>query len=449
MRREHHDRDRLRGHEQRVGGVAQRPEQVHGHRERHAGERRRSQARAAPPRASRRRCPSAATSRRAARRRSRPARRASGRPPSRARPRPARRARTARAASAARAAYLIRPSASSARALELRRTPGSVTSRGRGERPRRSRPPRGPGRGESTATRSARKSASSTSWVTSSTVRGSCASASASQRCIDARVIESSAPNGSSRSSTGRPGRSVRRNATRWRIPPDSSAGRARSNSARPKRSNSGSARRRASARGTPWHSSASAAFAERVAPRQQEVALGHVGAAPGAPRRRWRPARSRCRHPAPAGRPPARAAWTCRSRRGRRQPPPRPARTREVDALEGGDRCGVPPRHIPERKRLRHGSLGLSLHRSLRGHYPTGSKGQRRASLGAISARSREPPWLGRASLSRRRRAVRPGRSRTPRAASWSSTRRRRRRTARRRTSPSRRSSSRAAARG
>ena len=91
-----------------------------------------------------------------------------------------------------------------------------------------------PGRGESSTIRSASRTASSTSWVTSTTVRGSLSSASASQRCIWARVSASSAPNGSSRHSTGRPASSVRRNATRWRIPPESSAGRARSKPSSP-----------------------------------------------------------------------------------------------------------------------------------------------------------------------------------------------------------------------
>ena len=47
----------------------------------------------------------------------------------------------------------------------------------------------------------------------------------ASQRCMSARVIASSAPNGSSRQSTGLPASSVRTNATRWRIPPESCGG--------------------------------------------------------------------------------------------------------------------------------------------------------------------------------------------------------------------------------
>ena len=71
-------------------------------------------------------------------------------------------------------------------------------------------------------------------------------------------MIPSSAPNGSSSSIAGRPVSTVRRNAARCRMPPDSCHGQARANSPRPKRSSSGSARRRASSRGTPASSSPS-----------------------------------------------------------------------------------------------------------------------------------------------------------------------------------------------
>ena len=100
-----------------------------------------------------------------------------------------------------------------------------------------------------------------TSWVTSRTVRGSAASASASHSCMAERVIESSAPKGSSRRRAGRPASSVRKKATRWRMPPESAAGRDCSNSCRPKRAKSGSARRRASGPSPRRHSSARAAF--------------------------------------------------------------------------------------------------------------------------------------------------------------------------------------------
>ena len=211
--------------------------------------------------------------------------------------------------------------------------------------------------------------------------------------------MASSAPNGSSSSSTGAAGQQ----RAHERDPLAHAAGQlgraARdSNSARPKRSNSGRARSRASAAAMPWHSSASAALPHGVAPRQQQVALGHVGAlvaAVGVARR----SRS-CRRRAPTAQPPAPGAWTCRSPRGRRRPAPgrRPrqesvprarsrSRTRRVD---------VPHRHLRScacRGRLH----GDRCHRSLRGHYPTGSKGLRRAARdgrGGISARcARELP--------------------------------------------------------
>ena len=185
----------------------------------------------------------------------------------------------------------------------------------------------------------------------------------------------------------------------------------------------------------------------EGVPPREQEVALRHVGARGPAPR-------------GVGGAQQGHAAGVRLLEAGHELQQRGLAAARrtdnghqlvlpdgQVDSLEGGD-PGVPPRHVPERKRLRHRSLDLSLHRSLRGHYPTGSKGQRRGPWRYLSPLPRAPLACA-ASLSRRRRAVRPARSRTPRAAWWSSTRRRRRRRARRPTSRNRRSSSRAAAPG
>jgi hypothetical protein len=65
------------------------------------------------------------------------------------------------------------------------------------------------------------------------------------------------APKGSSSSSTGLPASSVRRNATRWRMPPDSLRGGVSVKPTRPKRSNSGSACVRASPRAAPASSRA------------------------------------------------------------------------------------------------------------------------------------------------------------------------------------------------
>ena len=82
-----------------------------------------------------------------------------------------------------------------------------------------------PGRGDITTTRSASSTASSIEWVMNSTVlRVGSHSASRSRR-ICSRVSASSAPNGSSISSSGASWISARAIATRWRMPPDSSCG--------------------------------------------------------------------------------------------------------------------------------------------------------------------------------------------------------------------------------
>ena len=79
-----------------------------------------------------------------------------------------------------------------------------------------------------TTMRSASWRASSTSWVTSSTVVGSARWMSSSRSCILIRVSASSAPNGSSSSST--PGLRARARASevRWAMPPEISRGGAR-----------------------------------------------------------------------------------------------------------------------------------------------------------------------------------------------------------------------------
>ena len=91
-----------------------------------------------------------------------------------------------------------------------------------------------PGRGASTITVSARKTASVIECVTSRVV-GMCSvqirSSSMLSRCL---VMSSSAPNGSSRSSTCGSSASARAMATRCRMPPESWAGFASSNPLRP-----------------------------------------------------------------------------------------------------------------------------------------------------------------------------------------------------------------------
>jgi hypothetical protein len=103
------------------------------------------------------------------------------------------------------------------------------------------------------------------SCVTSSTVRGSRRSVSSSHSCISPRVIASSAPNGSSRHSTRLPASSVRRKATRWRMPPDSSCGRASWKRSSPSSQNSAAARTRASRRDRPPTRRASPALSAAV----------------------------------------------------------------------------------------------------------------------------------------------------------------------------------------
>ena len=129
------------------------------------------------------------------------------------------------------------------------------------------------------------------------------------------RVSASSAPNGSSRHSSGRPASSVRRNATRWRMPPDSSLGRARSKPSSPNAAKCACAAARAVAPADAGDPPRERRVVERAQPRQQRVALRHQrgAAAPRPSRRRAQSARRR-----------APAASTCRSRSARRPRRPR-----------------------------------------------------------------------------------------------------------------------------
>ena len=245
-----------------------------------------------------------------------------------------------------------------------------------------------PGRGESTRTRSARTTASSTSWVTSRTVRGSRASAPASQACMSARVMASSAPKGSSRQRIGRLALRVRRNATRWRMPPRQLVGPRALEAAEAER---GEERARLVA-GLPAARAREAqrqrGVVERAEPGQQEVALGHedrvarlhrsrVGRGQAADELQQR------RLPAAAG-PDDGDDLAGQRRAGRAR---RARRSAPVTAREGlGDARQPDLTLLHNIKRLLHRSLEPRDHRSLRGHYPTGSKGQRRTSS-AISA--------------------------------------------------------------
>src|SRR3954447_17425374 len=90
-----------------------------------------------------------------------------------------------------------------------------------------------------TATRSPSKMASSMSWVTKMIVVRCWSQMSSRNSCIRSRVIASSAPNGSSISSSDGREASARANAARCFMPPDSSCGNASPNPARPTRSSS------------------------------------------------------------------------------------------------------------------------------------------------------------------------------------------------------------------
>ncbi len=87
-----------------------------------------------------------------------------------------------------------------------------------------------PGRGLMTATWSERKIASEMPWVTSSVVAGFSVQMRSSSRLSFWRVMSSSAPNGSSNSSTEGLRMSDRAIETRCRMPPESCAGLAFSN---------------------------------------------------------------------------------------------------------------------------------------------------------------------------------------------------------------------------
>ncbi len=390
-RREHHDRDRLRGHEQRVGGVAQRPEEVHRDGERRRPRRPRSPARAAPRTSV---TPgvvaAAATSRRAARRKVSTGE-ASVRSSTESSEATPCQASTNSASSRRGEQRTSQRRAPPARAAAARRTRGSVdVARGRGRSTSISATTR-PGRGESTATRSARKSASSTSWVTSSTVRGS------SRERAGEPVLHRGAGDRVERAEglveqQHRPAGQQRAQEGHALAHAAGQLGRARAlelgqPEALEQRLGAPARLARAARPGT-------RAPARRCRARRARAAAGRAGAC----RRRPRGARGavRAAHVDAArvglleARPPARAASTCRSPTAR----PRPATSPGAPsgrALERGDRCGTAA-STPEAKRLRRGSLGLGLHRSLRGHYPTGSKGQRRHPGRPLSPHPRAP---------------------------------------------------------
>src|SRR5215472_12893658 len=122
-----------------------------------------------------------------------------------------------------------------------------------------------PGRLLSSTTRSPRRTASRTLCVTNSTVRFRPARTRSSSSCSRPAVIASSAPNGSSISSTSASWASARASATRCRMPPDSSCGRFLPNPPRWTASSRSAARALRSARPAPRARSASSTLPAAV----------------------------------------------------------------------------------------------------------------------------------------------------------------------------------------
>ena len=112
-------------------------------------------------------------------------------------------------------------------------------------------------------------------------------------------MIPSSAPNGSSSSIAGLPSRTVRRNAARWRMPPDSCHGHASLEAAEPEALEQRRARVRARGRAThAGELEPDRDVVDRPPPGQQRVALRHeragAEATPARPSIRTSPASSR-----------------------------------------------------------------------------------------------------------------------------------------------------------
>ena len=150
--------------------------------------------------------------------------------PRRRRTRPAR-----RSGRCTRARFIRRPSTARGEpGCTVRRTAASSsTSAGRGRaRSMAMSATIRAGRGEETSTRSLRATASVIEWVTNSVVTLLPSTSWFSRPRISARVISSSAANGSSISSSGAPSASARTRATRCCMPPDSSCGWASRNAA-------------------------------------------------------------------------------------------------------------------------------------------------------------------------------------------------------------------------
>ncbi len=228
----------------------------------------------------------------------------------------------------------------------------------------------------STRTRSARRIASSTSWVTSSTAGRWRAHSSWRRACMRIRVRASSAPNGSSSSSSSGSRTRARARATRWASPPDSVTGQAR---AWPARSTSSSAARPRSSVARPDRQP-HRDVAQHPGPGQQAGLLEHDGP----PGRDERP-------PVVAGVEPA---------EGPQQGAlARPAAAEEGHELAGADRQVEPGQHLATVERasqgLDHDGVALGLDGTSRGvgggHGQVPVKPRRQAS--SVRSRNRTMP--------------------------------------------------------
>ncbi len=110
-----------------------------------------------------------------------------------------------------------------------------------------------PGRAENTATRSARNTASPRLWVTNTMVLWVAAKRTERSSPRIMRVCSSSAPNGSSISRMPVCRLSARASAARWRMPPESCAGKWSAKSLSPTASSERRARSARSGLATPW----------------------------------------------------------------------------------------------------------------------------------------------------------------------------------------------------
>ena len=262
-------------------------------------------------------------------------------------------------------------------------TAASVRCRGRGSATSSSATAR-PGRGDITTTRSPSTTASSTSCVTSTTVRGSSRERAREpllhllarervergERLVEREHRLAGEQRAHERDALAHPARQLRRPRV------------ARSRRGRSARTAACACSRACAAPHAP-HAQRERGVVERARPRQQQVALRH---------QHRRVGRRPCPRPAPAGRRSAPAASTCRSRSRRRPRRSRPARR------AGPSRAARRPRRrTTAAEDPLHSVDPYAVHRSLRGHYPTGSKGQRQVARreGALSQPAHPPAPL------------------------------------------------------